>query len=245
MQKQWIYPDWPAPSRVRALSTTRINGVSRGVYSGLNLGSHVGDNAVDVAQNRTLLREELPGDPHWLKQTHGSTVAYADNLAEVVEADAAIARRINTVCAVMTADCLPVLLCADDASVVGAAHAGWRGLAAGVLEQVVDLMEYTPGKLMAWFGPAIGPAAFEVGADVRDIFVAEHPQSATAFKNKGGDKWLADIYALARLRLQRIGVTRIYGGEWCTYEDSQRFYSYRRDGVTGRMATLIWIADEN
>ncbi|MHB1654856.1 MAG: peptidoglycan editing factor PgeF [Burkholderiales bacterium] len=245
MQKQWIYPDWPAPARIRALVTTRAGGVSQGAYAGLNLGDHVGDSAVDVAQNRTRLREELPGDPRWLKQTHGSTVAYADYLAELVEADAAVARQANTVCAVLTADCLPVLFCAEDASVVGAAHAGWRGLAAGVLEQAVTVMDHPPEKIMAWLGPAIGPSAFEVGAEVREIFVAAQPQSVTAFKNKGNGKWLADIYALARLRLRQMGVTRIYGGEWCTYQDSERFYSFRRDGETGRMASLIWITAEN
>lgn len=243
MQKQWIYPDWPAPARIRSLVTTRANGVSKGAYSGLNLGDHVGDSAIDVAQNRTRLREELPGDPHWLKQVHGATVAYADHLAELVEADAAVARRVNSVCAVLTADCLPVLFCADDASVVGAAHAGWRGLAAGVLEQTVETMDYAPGRILAWLGPAIGPTAFEVGAEVRAAFVADQPQNATAFKNKGDGKWLGDIYALARLRLQRIGVLQIYGGEWCTYHDAERFYSYRREGVTGRMASLIWIAE--
>ncbi len=245
MQKQWIYPDWPAPARVRALITTRTGGVSHGVYAGLNLGDHVGDSAVDVAQNRTRLREELPGDPRWLKQTHGSTVAYADHLAELVEADAAIARQANTVCAVLTADCLPVLFCAEDASVVGAAHAGWRGLAAGVLEETVTVMDHAPEKILAWLGPAIGPSAFEVGVEVRETFVAGQPQSVTAFKSKGNGKWLADIYELARLRLRQMGVTRIYGGEWCTYQDRERFYSFRRDGVTGRMASLIWITAEN
>lgn len=243
MQKQWIYPDWPAPTRVKAMATTRAHGVSSGVYAGLNLGDHVGDNPVDVAQNRTRLREELPADPHWLKQVHGATVAYADHLRELVEADAAVARRANTICAVLSADCLPVLFCSSDGSVVAAAHAGWRGLAAGVLEQTVEMMAFAPGEIMAWFGPAIGPAAFEVGDDVRDRFVADLPLSSAAFKTKGEGKWLADIYALARLRLQRMGVMRVYGGDWCTYHDAERFYSYRREGETGRMASLVWIAE--
>ncbi|MHB1676857.1 MAG: peptidoglycan editing factor PgeF [Sulfuriferula sp.] len=245
MQKRWIYPDWPAPSLIKSLVTTRADGISQGVYSGLNLGDHVGDSSVDVAQNRTRLREELPGDPHWLKQVHGATVAYADHLKEPIEADAAVAKRTNSICAVLTADCLPVLFCATDGSVVGAAHAGWRGLAGGVLEQTVEMMEHLPQQIMAWLGPAIGPAAFEVGDEVRAVFVADLPQSAAAFKGIGTGKWLADIYTLARLRLQRVGVTHIYGGDLCTYKDAERFYSYRRDGVTGRMASLIWIGADS
>lgn len=245
MQKYCIYPDWPAPTKIKSFVTTRLEGVSQGVYSGFNLGDHVGDSAVDVAQNRTRLREELPGDPLWLKQVHGATVAYADHLKELVEADAAVAHRANTVCAVLTADCLPVLFCAADGSAVGAAHAGWRGLSRGILEQTVEMMEYLPQQMMAWLGPAIGPSAFEVGDEVRAIFVADLPQSAAAFKGIGAGKWLADIYTLARLRLQRVGVTQIYGGDLCTYKDAERFYSYRRDGVTGRMASLVWIGEES
>ena len=242
MPKSWIYPDWPAPAQVKTLVTTRAYGISQGVYSGLNLGDHVGDSWVDVAQNRTLLREELPNEPRWLKQTHGSTVAYADHLKELVEADAAVSKRAGNVCAILTADCLPVLFCATDASVVGAAHAGWRSLAAGVLEQTIEVMEHAPGQIMAWLGPAIGPTAFEVGDEVRQVFIADMPQAVAAFKGISPGKWLADIYALARLRLQRSGITQIYGGDLCTYNDAKRFYSYRRDGVTGRMASLIWIA---
>ncbi len=244
MPKHWIYPDWPVPSRIKSLVTTRADGVSRGIYAGLNLGDHVGDSVVDVAQNRTVLREDLPADPHWLKQVHGATVAYADHLKELVEADAVIARRANTVLAILTADCLPVLFCTVDATVIAAAHAGWRGLAAGVLEQTVEMMERPSRQIMAWLGPAIGPRAYEVGDEVRRVFVAASPQSAAAFKGAGAGKWLMDIYALARLRLQRVGVTRIYGGDLCTYTDAERFYSYRRDGVTGRMASLIWMEPE-
>ena len=241
MRTNWIYPDWPTPPKVKSLVTTRASGVSQGQYSGLNLADHVGDDWVDVAQNRTLLREELPNEPHWLMQTHGNTVAYVDHLQEQVEADAAVAKRANNVCTVLTADCLPVLFCATDASVVGAAHAGWRGLSAGVLEQTIEVMEHLPEQIMAWLGPAIGPAAFEVGDEVRHLFVADMPQAAAAFKGIGSGKWLADIYLLARLRLQRAGISKIYGGDLCTYNDPERFYSYRRDGVTGRMASLIWI----
>lgn len=243
MNLNLITPDWPAPATVKTLVTTRSEGVSQGVYRGLNLGDHVGDSWVDVAQNRTLVREALPSEPHWLKQVHGTAVAYADQLKELVEADAAVAMRTNTVCAVLTADCLPVLFCATDGSVVGAAHAGWRGLAAGVLEQTVEVMAHPPTQIMAWLGPAIGPAAFEVGDEVRQVFVADMPQAVSAFQAGKPGKWLADIYQLARLRLERIGVEQIYGGDLCTYSDAARFYSYRRDGVTGRMGSLIWIAE--
>jgi hypothetical protein len=239
---KYIYPDWPAPAQVQALSTLRAEGVSTGVYRGLNLGTHVGDSPIDVAQNRYLLREDLPSEPKWLAQAHGTTVAYADNLHELVTADAAIANKGNTVCTVMTADCLPVLFCAQDGSVVGAAHAGWRGLLAGVLEETVAAMACPAADIMAWMGPAIGATAFEVGGEVRAAFVADMPSAASAFRGVGSNKWMADIYALARLRLKQIGVTQVYGGDFCTYSDAERFYSYRRDGVTGRMASLIWIA---
>lgn len=241
MKRDWIIPDWPVPASVRAIATTRGGGVSTGAYAGLNLGDHVGDNPVDVAQNRTLLRDHLPADPKWLKQVHGATVAYADNLREVVEADAAIAHAVHTVCAVLTADCLPVLFCDTAGSVVGAAHAGWRGLAAGVLEETVRAMAVPSAQVLAWMGPAIGAQAFEVGEEVRHVFVADMPAAADAFRAAGPGKWLADIYRLARLRLARIGVTQVYGGGLCTYDEAARFYSYRRDGVTGRMASLIWL----
>ena len=240
---KYIYPDWPAPSQVQALSTLRAEGVSIGVYQGLNLGDHVGDSMVDVAENRGILREDLPAEPRWLQQVHGTTVAYADNLNERVAADAAIATQSNVVCVVLTADCLPVLFCAQDGSVVGATHAGWRGLLAGVLEETVATMAHPPEQIMAWMGPAIGADAFEVGGEVRTAFVADMPSAASAFQGAGSNKWMADIYALARLRLKQMGITQIYGGDFCTYSDAERFYSYRRDGVTGRMASLIWIAD--
>ncbi len=244
MPSNWIYPDWPAPPRVKSLVTTRGNGVSRGAYSGLNLADHVGDDPIDVAQNRTLLREMLPGDPVWLRQVHGATVAYADHLREPVEADAAVARRNHTVCAVLTADCLPVLFCALDGSVVAIAHAGWRGLLAGVLEQTLDVMGVAPEEVMTWFGPAIGPDDYQVGNEVRQAFVADFAQSAAGFRGCGSGKWLADLYALARQRLQRAGVKRLYGGALSTHADAERFYSFRRDGVTGRMASLIWLEDQ-
>ncbi len=240
----WIYPDWPAPSRVKSLVSTRLGGSSTGVYASLNLGEHVGDDAIEVAQNRTILREMLPSEPVWLNQVHGNTVAYADHVRERVQADAAVAWRRKTVCAVLTADCLPVLLCDDEGSVVAAVHAGWRGLLAGILEQTVSTMRQPPARLMAWLGPAIAQDHYEVGHEVRQAFVNDLPQTAAAFRGHGSGKWLADMYWLARLHLQRAGVTRIFGGDLDTFADQERFYSYRRDGVTGRMASLIWLNEE-
>ena len=243
MTPPWIVPNWPAPTKVRALITTRSGGVSQGIYDSMNLGDHVGDDAASVAQNRALLRAHLPAEPKWLQQVHGIAVANADTLSDVAQADASIAQRAGTVCTVLTADCLPVLLCDENASAVGAAHAGWRGLAAGVVEATVAAMRIDPAHLMAYLGPAIGPQAFEVGDEVRQTFIAADPAAAQAFvpSAKDSTKWLADIYQLARLRLKKLGVQRVYGGDFCTYSDASRFYSYRRDGATGRMASLIWL----
>ncbi|AUN95155.1 peptidoglycan editing factor PgeF [Pseudazoarcus pumilus] len=238
----WIVPDWPAPATVRALVTTRSGGVSTGPYAGLNLGDHVGDDPALVECNRRLLAAHLPAEPIWLQQVHGTAVADADAAAPAVPADAALARRPSTVCAVLTADCLPVLLCNIHGRVVAAAHAGWRGLAAGVLENTVTAMGGEPRELMAWLGPAIGPQAFEVGDEVRETFLAADGAAAQAFEPGVREgKWLADLYALARLRLRAAGVPAVHGGRWCTLSDAARFYSFRRDGVTGRFASLIWI----
>ena len=220
--------------------TTRLGGVSQGPYASLNLGSHVGDDAAAVAANRAQLRSMLPAEPVWLNQVHGTQVIRADTASGVPDADASFTRIPNTVCAVLTADCLPVLFCARDGSAVAAAHAGWRGLAAGVLEATLNAMQVPPAEVMVWMGAAIGPDAFEVGAEVRDTFIASHPSAASAFQPHQ-PQWLADIYTLARIRLTACGVRAIYGGGLCTYTDAARFYSYRRDGVTGRMATLIWL----
>lgn len=241
----WIVPDWPAPENVRSLVTTRAGGVSSGAYASLNLGDHVGDDPLAVAENRRRVAAGLPAPPLWLNQVHGTTVLDAgDSCAgQTPEADAAFARRSGVVCAVMTADCLPVLLCDQSGSVVAAVHAGWRGLRAGVLEQTVAAMACPGQQLLAWLGPAIGPAAFEVGDEVRDAFVAENAQAEAAFTALRPGKCLADIYLLARLALGRVGVTAVYGGNCCTVLDAQRFFSYRRDGATGRMASLIWLAD--
>lgn len=236
-----IIPDWPAPANVKALQTTRNGGASVAPYASLNLGSHVGDNPLVVNRNRMLLAPLLPSEPVWLNQVHGVTVSDVGQAGCLPQADASISTHRGAVCVVMTADCLPVLLCDEQGTVVGAAHAGWRGLCDGVIEKTVEAMKVPASTLMAWLGPAIGPAVFEVGDEVREAFIAHQPQAASAFVAGGEGKWLADIFQLARLRMQTLGVTRIYGGDMCTYSDAERFYSYRRDGVTGRMGTFIWL----
>jgi len=241
----WIAPEWPAPSRVRTLITTRAGGVSIGAYAGLNLGMRSGDAIEVVARNRAELKQWLPAEPVWLRQVHGTTVVEADGGNESPEADAALARRPGIVCAVLTADCLPVLVCDERGTVVAAVHAGWRGLCAGVIEQTLRAMERPPAALLAYFGPAIGPAAYEVGAEVREAFITAAEgggaEAAAAFAPGRPGKYYADLYALARLRLARGGVHRTYGGGYCTLTERERFYSYRRDGATGRMASLIWM----
>lgn len=237
-----ISPDWPAPHPVRALQTTRSGGLSVAPYASLNLGTHVGDAPLSVARNRILLNTLLPSEPVWLEQVHGTTVVSADSASCVPQADACIARRRGAVCVVMTADCLPVLLCDTQGTVVAAVHAGWRGMAAGVIEATVRAMHRDATQLMAWLGPAISQEAFEVGAEVREIFIQQNPASAAAFVAQGASgKYHADLYALARLRLHQLGITQIYGGDRCTYRESEQFFSYRRDGVTGRMASFIWL----
>ena len=244
----WIIPDWSAPGNVKALFTTRNGGVSRGtngVYASLNLGAHVNDNLADVECNRALLRHHLPGEPSWLKQVHGTLPIWIDQTTAVTpEGDAALCRQQGTVCAVMIADCLPVFLCDTAGTTVGIVHAGWRGLAGGVIEKSIAAMAVDHNQLMAWLGPAIGPDHFEVGADVYEAFVQQDAQAVQAFVPKNSShekKWLADIFLLARQRLTSIGITEIYGGGICTFSDPERFFSYRRDGETGRMAALIWL----
>jgi YfiH family protein len=236
-----IVPDWPAPPGVRALSTTRRGGASAAPWDSFNLGDHVGDAPLAVAANRALLRRQLPAEPVWLSQVHGTRCVDAAMAAPGIEADASFTRRRGVVCAVLTADCLPLLLCDDRASVVAVVHAGWRGLAAGVVEAAVGAMAVPGERLMAWLGPAIGPQAFEVGGEVRERFLAQDPQAAEAFATKGGGKWLCDIHRLARRRLDALGIRQIAGADSCTFGDAERFFSYRRDGVTGRMASLIWL----
>jgi YfiH family protein len=236
-----ILPDWPAPARVKSLMTTRAGGVSQAPWGSLNLGDHVGDDPAHVAANRARLRRQLPAEPGWLRQVHSARVVELGRKPNR-EADAALTRQPAQVCAVLTADCLPVLLCDRAGSVVAAAHAGWRGLADGVLEATVAAMQLPPGEILAWMGAAIGPQAFEVGDEVRQAFVAQHAEASMAFVPQSmPGKWLADIYQLARIRLNHAGVQAIYGGGRCTFNEADSFYSYRRDGVTGRMAALIWL----
>ena len=253
---QWpgmLVADWHPPPGVHALCTTRLGGVSVAPRDALNLGAHVGDASAAVAENRRRLRAALllPAEPRWLSQVHGVAVADLDvaAAAAIPVADAAIALGSGTVCAVLTADCLPVLLAASDGSAVGAVHAGWRGLAAGVVEATVQALRgrMAPGiTLQAWLGPAISAAHFEVGEDVRQAFLAVNPAAETAFQRGAGDRWQADLYALARARLATLGITQVSGGNHCTYAEDGRFYSHRRDvqhlglAATGRMASLIW-----
>ena len=237
-----LQPDWPAPPGVFSRMTTREGGISRAPWASLNLGDHVGDDPRHVAENRARLRRQLPAEPFWLQQVHSANVVEAGS--GMIEADAAFSRRSGCVCSVLTADCLPVLFCDRAGSVVAAAHAGWRGLARGVLEATVTAMQVPPAEILAWMGAAIGPQAFEVGDDVRQAFVSRHAEAAIAFRPASAaasGKWLADMYQLARIRLQQAGVSSIYGGGRCTFSEADHFYSYRRDGVTGRMASLIWL----
>lgn len=237
-----IKPDWAVPENVRAVVTTRAGGVSQPPYASLNLATHVGDDPVAVAENRRLLREglRLPAEPQWLDQVHGIDVCDPRSAGQECRADAAYTDQPGVVLAVLTADCLPVFLASRDGREIGVAHAGWRGLEAGVLESLLDRFAVPPGEIIAWLGPAIGPAAFEVGADVREAFLAHGPEAEKAFVPTRPGHWLADLYLLARQRLAARGIRDVSGGDLCTVGDPARFYSYRRDGVTGRMASLIW-----
>ena len=240
---EFLRPGWPAPARVRAAMTTRAGGVSTGPFASFNLATHVGDDPAAVAENRRRLRDALalPAEPAWLEQVHGARVVLLPEPA-AGPADAAVTFTAGSVCAVLVADCRPVFLSGRDGDRVGIAHAGWRGLAAGVLEATVAALACDPGRLVAWLGPAIGPRAFEVGGEVRDAFLARDAGAAAAFVPGREGRWLADLASLARRRLAAAGVAAVTGGELCTHSDAARFYSYRRDGVTGRMAALAWLA---
>jgi len=241
----FLLPDWPAPASVRALQTTRNGGVSQAPYASFNLGLHTGDAPEAVRKNRAMLAANLPNEPVWLEQVHGTEVLSlsGERFSRAPGADAVVCRVPGQVCAIMTADCLPVLFCDLAGEVVAAAHAGWRGLAAGILENTVHAMETEPEKILVWLGPAIGREAFLVGSDVRDAFVAaDSIASAAFFPTATPEKYHADLYALARQRLNKAGVTRIFGGNYCTFSEPQRFFSYRRNGITGRMASLVWLA---
>ena len=240
-----IVPDWPLPNGVRALITTRRGGVSTGAYASLNLGSHVGDDPLAVGENRRRVGALLPGEPLWLNQVHGTRVVEIDrNTPHELppEADAAMTRLSRRPCAVLVADCLPILLCDDGGTCVAAAHAGWRGLAAGVIERTIEAMQVAPRRVIACFGPAIGATAFEVGQEVFDTFAALGPDTRRAFRaipDRSG-KYLTDIVELARQRLTTAGIEQVHGGGPCTVSFPDRFFSYRRDGRTGRMAAIIW-----
>lgn len=244
MRDGLLFPDWPAPIQVRAVSTTRRGGVSASPYEDLNLAMHVGDDPARVAENRRRLATVagFPAEPAWLEQVHGATVVAAETVDAPPVADAAWTRAPGRPCAVLTADCLPVLLCDRAGTVVAAAHAGWRGLAGGVIAAAVARLETEPATLLAWLGPAIGPTAFEVGGEVRAAFLALDPGNVRCFQPSPAGRWLADLYELARRQLRRLGVTAIYGGDCCTFSEPKRFFSYRREQRTGRMATLIWLA---
>ncbi len=241
-QVDWIVPDWPVSSRVCALVTTRHGGVSAAPFDTLNLGLRSGDDPAAVRANRRRLNAVAGCTPVFLRQQHGSTVVDIDRADGEPEADAAVARTSGRAAAVLAADCLPVLLADRDGTVVGAAHAGWRGLAAGVVEATVAKMGVAPDRLVAWLGPAIGPGAFEVGDEVRAAFCAADADAATCFAQGRPGKWFADLYALARRRLAARGVREVYGGGACTVT-GHRFFSYRRDRTTGRMAALVWRID--
>ena len=234
----WIVADWPAPDRIVAGTTTREGGVSKGVYASLNLGAHVGDNSAAVSGNRRRFLESsgLDAEPGWLNQVHGTNVQVVGE-ATLHEADAVVSR--GEPVAVLTADCLPILLCAMDGSEFAAVHGGWRGLAAGIVTATLAKMNTHPGDLLAWLGPAISRNAFEVGGEVRDAFVSQVAAARDAFVPNERNRWQADLYLLARLQLEAAGLQSISGGSWCTYGEADRFFSYRRDGQCGRMATFV------
>lgn len=244
-----IVPQWPAPARVAALTTTRAGGISKGAWSGMNLALHVADDAAHVAHNRHELAQSqgLPAEPVWLSQVHGREVLQLDPATAAAdtpyEADAAWTTATGLVCCVMTADCLPVFLCDTAGSRVGIAHAGWRGLAGGVIEATVAAMRTGEAQqqFIAWLGPAISQSAYEVGAEVRAACVAREPALAAAFAPNANGRWQADLYAMARLLLARSGVSAVYGGDFCTKRDARRFFSHRREAPCGRMASLIWL----
>lgn len=239
----WIVPDWPAPARVRAFVTTRAGGVSAGEYASMNLGASSGDDAASVERNRKIVCEHLPDTPRWMIQVHGTGVADLDihRPSDVPTADAAISSTPGRVAAVLTADCMPILFADMKGGRVAIAHAGWRGMAAGVIENVVAALGVPPANVAAWMGPAIGPRAFEVGPEVKEAFERFDPAAAGAFAPKVPGKFMADLYALARQRLTRAGVREIHGGGFCTYLEPERFFSYRRVQKSGRMGAFIWI----
>jgi hypothetical protein len=240
---EFIVPSWPVHGRVRAVSTLRRGGVSAAPYDTFNMGAHVGDEPDCVAENRRHLCEQLGLDeePYWLDQVHGAGVVRAGEAGHYPQADAAIATEPDRVCAVLTADCLPILLARTDGTRVAAVHGGWRGLAAGVIETTLAELDTPPRSVAAWLGPAIGSEHFEVGSEVRETFVRIDPAAVTAFRANARGRWMCDLYRLAHQHLNRLGVDAVFGGGRCTFAEAADFFSYRRDGRCGRMATLIWI----
>lgn len=238
--EMFIAADWPAPGGIIAGCTTREGGISKGPYQSLNLGAHVGDDPAAVEENRRRFAAafRLPNEPRWLEQVHGADVIIEPE--PEATGDAALSRRAGTVCAVMVADCLPVLICSDDGREIAAAHAGWRGLAAGVLENTVAAFDAQPEQICAWLGPAISQDAFEVGDEVREAFTETNPGAAASFEKNDRGRWQADLFGLARSHLELAGVGQVSGGGLCTYSDSERFFSYRRDGQCGRLSAFIY-----
>ena len=239
----WITADWPVPEHVHAGCSLRTGGHSQQPYESLNLGTHVGDDAAAVAQNRKSLFERLglPAEPVWLEQVHSTAVVNAAQQKAITKADASYSHTVGVVCVVMTADCLPVLFCDQQGSKIAAAHAGWRGLADGVLEQTLQQAGFEPANTLVWLGPGIGPDSYEVGDEVREAFLSQSVHAESAFRVSPNRRWLANMPELARQRLNAAGVRQIYGGQHCTLKQAKEYFSYRRDGITGRMASLIWL----
>ena len=244
MPLEWLTPEWPVPPGVRAISSWRGGGLSVAPFESLNLGGHVGDRPEAVAENRRRLctAARVPAEPVWLSQQHGAGVLDLDASGDAGRiADASFTRRPGRVCAILTADCLPVLFASDSGGAVAAAHAGWRGLTAGVIEATVQALAVPPQSLLAWLGPGIGRAHFEIGPEVREALLSRDPEAGHAFELNARGRYLADLVLLAQRRLERLGIERIYGGDACTYASPGRYFSHRRDGRTGRQATLIWL----
>lgn len=239
-----IAANWPAPKNITAFTTTRNGGVSKAPYDTFNLAAHADDNVEHVLENRKRLREnfKLPNEPAWLQQTHSNIAVYIDDDFKKCEADASYTDQKNQVCVVMTADCLPILITNKQGTEIAAIHAGWQGLAKGIIEATIKKLKSDPNDLMAWLGPAIGPNVFEVGADVHELFINHDVKAESGFTPFAKDKWLMNIYHLGTQRLNDVGVTQIYGGDYCTYSEPEKFFSYRREKVTGRMVSLIYIA---
>jgi purine-nucleoside/S-methyl-5'-thioadenosine phosphorylase / adenosine deaminase len=238
-----IIPNWPAPHWIKAYTTTRVGGFSHAPYTSLNIATHVGDNLNDVSKNRYLLQNNLHLKKPiiWLEQVHGNTAISADHPINSLAADAIYSKKKQTVCAVQTADCLPLLVCSSSSYCVAAIHAGWKGLSNGIIENTIEALALPPGDILVWLGPAIGPQAFIVGEQVFQSFIDKDQAAKVAFQSMGNKQWQANLYTLAQQRLHKLGIVSIYGNNYCTFSDSTRFFSFRRDQITGRMLSLIWI----